>query len=131
MAFSVGVMFIVSGVVGIAVLSWFPLSESLRQTMPFVAIGWPELTVIVFGFAVFASVLNLTGNICLSRAYQTADASMLAPLDFIYLLFAALWGRILFDDWPSAQSTVGMVLIATAGVLTTWRERRMRQRASG
>jgi len=45
-----------------------------------VAIGWPELSFLVAGFALFASVLNLTCNTCLSRAYQTADASWLAPL---------------------------------------------------
>ena len=76
----------------------------------------------VAGFALFASVLNLTGNICLSRAYQTADASLLAPLDFSYLLFAAIWSRVLFDQWPTREAIIGMVLIAAAGMITAWRE---------
>ena len=75
------------------------------------------------GFALFASVLNLTGNICLSRAYQTADAGLLAPLDFSYLLFAAIWSRLIFDQWPTQQAIVGMILIGTAGIITAWRER--------
>jgi len=91
--------------------------------MPFVAIGWPELTLLVAGFALFASVLNLTGNICLSRAYQTADASWLAPMDFSYLVFAAFWSRVIFDQWPTGQAIVGMTLIGSAGVITAWRER--------
>ena len=89
----------------------------------FVAIGWPELTFLVAGFALFASVLNLTGNICLSRAYQTADASWLAPMDFSYLIFAALWSRAIFDQWPTPQALIGMALIGSAGVITAWRER--------
>jgi len=107
---------------GIVFLSIFPLSLELQQSMPFVAIGWPELTLIVLGFAVFSSLLNLTGNICLTRAYMTADASLLAPMDFIYLLFAAVWSKILFDQWPSSQALIGMMLIATAGIITAWRE---------
>jgi drug/metabolite transporter (DMT)-like permease len=91
--------------------------------MPFIAIGWPELTFVIAGFALFASVLNLTGNICLSRAYQTADASWLAPIDFSYLIFAALWSRAIFDQWPSSQALIGMALIGSAGVITAWRER--------
>jgi drug/metabolite transporter (DMT)-like permease len=122
LAFAVGLVFIVCGLIGIAVLTFFPLNLSLRESMPFVAIGWPELTWLIAGFAVFASVLNLTGNICLSRAYQTADASLLAPLDFTYLLFAAIWSKLLFDQWPSSQALLGMVLIASAGVMTAWRE---------
>jgi len=123
LAFAVGVAFIFSGMLGILLLSIFPLSAEIRASMPFVAIGWPELTVLVVGFALFASVLNLTGNICLSRAYQTADASWLAPIDFSYLIFAAFWSRAIFDQWPTGQSIVGMILIGSAGIITAWRER--------
>jgi drug/metabolite transporter (DMT)-like permease len=123
LAFAVGVVFIVSGVAGIGLLSTFPLSTEVREAMPFIAIGWPELTFLVAGFALFASVLNLTGNICMSRAYQTADASWLAPIDFSYLIFAALWSRAIFEQWPSRQALIGMALIGSAGVITAWRER--------
>jgi len=131
LAFAVGIAFLVSGVAGILLLTWFPLSPETREIMPFVAIGWPELTWLVAGFALFASVLNLTGNICMSRAYQTADASWLAPMDFTYLVFAALWSRIIFEQWPTPQAILGMLLIGTAGVVTAWRERvaARRQRA--
>jgi len=118
----VGVAYVVSGSAGILLLTHFPLSAELRGAMPFIAVGWPELTALVAGFALFASVLNLTGNICISRAYQTADASWLAPIDFSYLLFAAIWSRAIFDQWPSPESIAGMLLIGTAGVVTAWRE---------
>lgn len=123
LAFAVGIAFVVCGVAGITLLSLFPLPFEIRESMPFVAIGWPELTLIVLGFAIFASVLNLTGNICLSRAYQTADASWLAPMDFTYLIFAAIWSKIIFDQWPTPLALLGMLLIGCAGVLTAWRER--------
>ena len=86
-------------------------------------IGAAAGTLVVGLFALLASVLNLTGNLCLSRAYQTADASWLAPMDFSYLVFAALWSRVIFDQWPSAQAIAGMALIGAAGVITAWRER--------
>jgi len=123
LAFAVGLAFFVSGTLGILLLSLFPLPEEIRASMPFVAIGWPELTLLVAGFALFASVLNLTGNICLSRAYQTADASWLAPIDFSYLIFAALWSRLIFDQWPTSEAIIGMALIGSAGIITAWRER--------
>lgn len=123
LAFAAGIVYIASSALGISLLSVFPLAENLRQSMPFVAIGWPELSLTIVGFALFASVLNLTGNICMSRAYQTADASWLAPMDYSYLVFAAIWSRLLFDNWPSGQALLGMALIASAGIITGWRER--------
>lgn len=123
LAFTVGLAFVGSGLVGIVLLTWFPLSQSTQQSLPFVAIGWPELTLIVLAFAALSSVLNLTGNICLSRAYQTADSSWLAPMDFSYLVFAGIWSKVLFEQWPTVQAISGMVLIATAGMVTAWREK--------
>ena len=123
LAFATGIIYVTTGLAGTTILSLFPPAMEIQESMPFVAIGWPELSLLVAGFALLASVLNLTGNICLSKAYQTADSSWLAPLDFSYLLFAAIWGQILFDQWPKGQAVIGMILIATAGAVTAWRER--------
>lgn len=122
-----GLLFLIAGVIGILVLSIFPLSASIQTSMPYVAIGWPQLTWLVAGFAVVASLLNLTGNICMTRAYQTADVSLLAPLDFTYLIFAAVWGKIIFDHWPSSNTMFGMLLIVGAGVTIAWREHKTKQ----
>jgi len=122
LAFAAGILFFAAGVIGIAVLSAFPLPQSVQSSMPYIAIGWPHLTWLVAGFAILASVLNLTGNICLTRAYQTGDVSLLAPLDYSYLIFAAVWGRIIFDQWPTANTVTGMLLIICAGVTIVWRE---------
>ncbi len=47
----------------------------------------------------------------------------MAPMDFSYLVFAAFWSRMMFDQWPTRQAIVGMTLIGIAGVITAWRER--------
>ncbi len=125
LAWATGIVFISCGIIGAVSLTIFPLPPSLHQSMPFLAIGWPPLVWGIIGFAVFVSILNLTGNICITRAYQTADASLLAPLDFTYLLFAAVWGRLIFEQWPSEKSWAGMSLILIAGLVTAWRERQV------
>ena len=122
LAFAAGLIFLISGLCGIVGLTVLPLSESVQSQMPYVAIGWPTLTMTVAGFAVLASFLNLTGNICMTRAYQTADVSLLAPLDFSYLIFAALWGKVLFDNVPPIDTLFGMLLIICAGIIIAWRE---------
>ena len=95
MAFAVALMFLASGIAGSAGLDLLPVNEELRQSLPYVAIGWPSLTLTVFAFGMVTSVLNLTGTLLMSRAYQTAESSWLAPVDFSYLLMAAIWGKVL------------------------------------
>jgi drug/metabolite transporter (DMT)-like permease len=122
LTFAVAIMFIVSGGTGSLLLTLFVPDPGLQTAMPFVAIGWPVLTFTVVIFATISSVMNLSGNIFLNRAYQTAESSRLAPLDFSYLLFAVLWGKVLFGTWPTLFTVAGMCLIASAGILTAWRE---------
>ncbi|MEK9558504.1 MAG: hypothetical protein VW175_08815, partial [Alphaproteobacteria bacterium] len=95
-----------------------------REMIPFILVGWPEVTTMLVGMLAILAVLNLFGNLFLSRAYQTADSSLLAPLDFTYLLLIAVWGRVLFDSWPTRLAILGMVMIAAAGMITAVRERR-------
>ncbi len=121
---AVAILSIFSGLVGIGLLTLFPLDSDLAIQMPFITIGWPQLTIVVLGIAIFCSALNLTGNICLARAYQTADSSWLAPIDFTYLVFAAFWGRLIFGTWPTPKALLGMCLIAIAGIVIAWREQR-------
>ena len=126
LTFANGVMFFASGLTGSLVLGIAPLSTILQVTMPFVAIGWPALSLSVIGFAALCSVLNLFGNLGITRAYQTAESSWLAPFDFSYLLFATIWGKVIFDRWPTTYSWFGITLITSAGIIIAWREHRQK-----
>lgn len=128
LAGAVGVAFLASGLLGIAALSLFPAGEAARAAMPFVVLPWPELTLSVIGFVVVASLCNLSGNISLARAYQSAEPSWLAPFDYTYLGFVVLWGFVVFGDLPDGQTIFGVVMIATAGVVTALREVRRQPR---
>ena len=122
LTFIVALLFFVFGSTGAIAMTIFQPGAVLTDAVPFIFTGWPALTGLVLGLCVLASLLNLTGNICLSRAYQTADSSWLAPMDFSYLLFATLWGKILFDTIPTPLAMLGMAMIATAGIITAIRE---------
>ncbi len=125
LAFMVGLVFLVFGLIGGVAVSVLPLASTTREIVPFLLIPWPHLTALLIGFCLLTSVLNLTGNVCLSRAYQLSDSSRLAPIDFSYLIFATLWGKLLFGVWPASQVILGMAMIAAAGIITVARERKV------
>ena len=54
---------------------------------------------------------------------------MLAPFDYVSMLFAVLLGWFVFGDWPSGQMFAGAALVIAAGVLVIWRERQLSRRA--
>lgn len=61
-------------------------------------------------------------------AYTYGEASLLASLDYIRLLYATVFGWMLFSELPSVSTWVGAGIIIVASVYTVYRERRRKQR---
>lgn len=61
-------------------------------------------------------------------AYSYGEASLLASLDYIRLLYATVFGWMLFSELPSKSTWVGAAIIIVASVYTVYRERRRKQR---
>jgi drug/metabolite transporter (DMT)-like permease len=74
----------------------------------------------------FASlgVFGGVGHFLFTAAFRHAPASLLAPLNYLQLLWAGLLGWLVFGHIPDAQSLVGMAVIAGSGVLVALKTRR-------
>lgn len=125
LSFGVGLAYFSAAVLGLAVLTLFPAGEAAEAALPYLARGWLPLTWALVGLALASSLINVISNLALTMAYQNAESSWLAPIDYCYLLFATIWGLILFGDFPNASTLAGMGLIASAGAFTAWRERQL------
>ena len=61
--------------------------------------------------------LSLTGNTLLVRSYQYGPASLIAPFIYLQLIWAALFGWLIFSAFPDGWSLAGMITIVAAGLL--------------
>lgn len=128
LALSIAGTFIVFGTLGSVYLTLSPASEAFRETFPYLGNGWRSAALWVIGITLIASVMNATANVILTKAYQSAESSWLAPFDYSYLIFASIAGVVFFATLPGPWQVAGMVLIAAAGIFTAWRERRLKAR---
>lgn len=79
------------------------------------------------GFALLA-LLGSIGTVAytlVSRAYQIASASVIAPFDYSYLPLAASFGYLLWGEVPPLTTFIGMILIVASGMYTAYRELRV------
>ena len=60
----------------------------------------------------------LIGSLGAAIAYQNGPPAMIGAFDFAYVGFAVLWGVMFFAEVPDAVSTLGILLIVVAGVLS-------------
>ena len=127
MTFAVATGFILSGCLGIFFTDYLLLDQSIKVQFPYIAIGWPELTFFALFMAMVASFFNLSGNLCLVKAYQTSESSFLAPLDFLYLIFAIFWGKIIFNSLPDTLGLFGIFLILISGIIVAIQANRLKK----
>jgi drug/metabolite transporter (DMT)-like permease len=62
------------------------------------------------------------------RAFRMGEASMLAPLEFTALVWAAACGLAFWNQFPTLEVLAGAVLIIGANVYIAHREARLAQR---
>lgn len=68
------------------------------------------------------AVFGMIGYILISRAYQVADASAVAPFEYTYLPLATILGYLVWNEVPSWNTIIGMGLIVVSGVYIGYRE---------
>jgi drug/metabolite transporter (DMT)-like permease len=62
----------------------------------------------------------------LIRAFRTAPASVVAPFSYSSLLWATLFGFVLFGDLPDGWTLAGAALIIGSGLYIFHREHRLK-----
>ena len=67
---------------------------------------------------------GVCGYILISRAYQVANASFIAPFDYTYLPIATVLAYVLWNEVPPAATLIGMGMIILSGLYLGYRELR-------
>ncbi|MBB4401207.1 MULTISPECIES: DMT family transporter [Rhizobium/Agrobacterium group] len=86
--------------VGLAVITAVPAIWTWKPVAP---LDWGPLLAI--------GLLAQLGQYCFLRAYRIADASVLAPVGYLSILFVTAVGYFLFDEVPEARVVFGIVII--------------------
>ena len=69
---------------------------------------------------------GVSGHIVATTAHRWADASILAPIFYTQVLWAALAGILVFGTWPTAWTLAGGAVIIGSGLYIWRRERALR-----
>jgi S-adenosylmethionine uptake transporter len=87
--------------------------------LPFlwVPMGWSD-----WGLMAVAGVLIGSAHISLVEAYRCAPVPVVAPFQYSQLIWAMIFGVLLFGDVPDAFVIGGAALIIACGLYVLWRE---------
>ena len=88
--------------------------------------AWPEARELRLLLAL--GVIATLSHVCISFALSFAPASLLAPIQYLEIVSATIFGFWLFGDLPGRLAIVGIALIVASGLFVFLRERQLERR---
>jgi len=95
----------------------------LSAALPFVETP-SDVTMHDAFFLILLGFLAGVGHWCLTAAFLRAPASLLAPFTYLHMIWATIYGYLIFGQLPDGLSAFGMAVIVGSGIGLVWHERR-------
>ena len=122
MAFYIQIMFIIVGVLFGLIVGDGRFGDQSDPSLAFLfrAWSWP----LPGDYPIFLTIgagIAIAGYL-ISQAYRVAEASFVAPFEYLALPMSVILGMMVFGEYPGGWDYFGMALILGAGLFTVWRE---------
>jgi drug/metabolite transporter (DMT)-like permease len=108
----------------IAILATFAVFSTGLLVVPAILVwAWP--TPLEWAYLTAIGLFATIGQYCMVRAYEAADASFVAPFDYLRLPFAAALGLVVFSEWPTWWTLAGALVIIASTFYIARREAKL------
>lgn len=84
--------------------------------------SWNAMSLSDLLLMIVMGLLALSGHFGITRAFQRAPVSVVAPFEYTALVWATVLGLVLFGEFPEASVWLGVAVIVAAGLYTIHRE---------
>jgi len=95
--------------------------------LPFV---WQTPRPIDLGVIAGMAATLVVGQVFMIRAFRIAPVAVVAPFEYLELLWASLIGYVVWSEEPAAHVWVGAAVVVASGLYVTWREARASRRTA-
>lgn len=110
------------GMIGASYMEWLN-PETQQGLKTYLNRGWTPPTtsfLLLAGLMAFITLIAVTAQ---ARAYQIAETSYLAVFEYSFLVFAAIWGWLLWQDKLDMIAIFGMLAIVISGTVIAVQDR--------
>ncbi len=122
MAFYAMITFLVfSSVVG-GLLGDGGYATNIHPSLDFLTRSWQMPALRDMMLLVMCGLIAACGFYCLAQGYRIAQASIVAPFEYVSMPLAVLWGFTIWNEVPSLTTIFGISLIIFSGLYVLQRE---------
>jgi drug/metabolite transporter (DMT)-like permease len=87
--------------------------------------GWITPSLPDFGLFVLAGCISIAASLAVNRSLKLAPASVVVPYQYTMIIWAVIFGYVVFGDVPSMAMLAGAAIITVAGLYIFLREREL------
>lgn len=91
--------------------------------------GWLTPTLPDFGLFALAGCISIGALLCVNRSLKLAPASVVVPYQYSMIVWAVIFGYVVFGDMPSPATLLGAAIIIAAGFYIFLREQALGKEA--
>src|SRR5262249_61615561 len=84
--------------------------------------GWVHPSLRVFLLLPLFGVFPIVALACFTRSLKLAPASVVVPYQYTMIIWAIIFGYVVFGDVPDLFTLAGAAVIIAAGLYIFWRE---------
>jgi drug/metabolite transporter (DMT)-like permease len=103
------------------IVMWFAIGGTLIAAIP-ASLFWVWPTPTQWGWLVAIGITGIFGQSALMRGFSTGETSFVTPFDYTRLIFATIFGIVLFGELPDFWKVVGALIIVGSGYYIARRE---------
>jgi drug/metabolite transporter (DMT)-like permease len=100
--------------------------SAAHPSIAFLTRPWASLQPLDLAFVLIMGPLVTSSMYFFSLAYRIGQASFVAPFEYSAIIWAAIFGLVLWGDIPSPMVLVGAAVVAMAGIYMLRRDARQR-----
>ena len=75
-------------------------------------------------------ILGGAANLWLSQSYKFSEVSLVTPLKYLALVFAIIFGYLIWNEVPSIKTLTGAFLVITSSIIIFRREITLKKQVS-
>jgi drug/metabolite transporter (DMT)-like permease len=95
---------------------------ALQNWQPLLLRHWPWLLAL--------AISGTCGQVLLTAAFRRASAAVIAPYDYLHMIWAVLFGFLFWGDLPGTRVWTGSAVIVGAGLYILLREKQLKKQSA-
>ncbi|CTQ43226.1 MULTISPECIES: DMT family transporter [Stappiaceae] len=111
----------------VTILTYQAFGVGLIMIIPAI-LTWQTPTLAQWGILLGIGIVSWAAQMANIQAFRAGEATAIASLDYTRLLYATVFGALVFHQWPRVETLVGAAVIIAASIYTVRREAKRGQK---